>query len=174
VALFVALHRPHLVHHLDQRLHVFRVHVGRHAVTQVEHVTRAVAGGEQDFGDAFSEDVERGEEGDRVVIVTTSSICAFEGQIGKATYAASKGGVAALTLPAARELGRHGFRVVSLAPGVFETPMKVEARRQYDLFLLRQEPRFARELDSVALDRPRFVVIRKSAIQRITVLGPSS
>ena len=61
--------------------------------------------------------------GERGVIITTSSVAAFEGQIGQAAYAASKGGVASLTLPAARELARFGIRVVSIAPGVFETPM---------------------------------------------------
>jgi NAD(P)-dependent dehydrogenase (short-subunit alcohol dehydrogenase family) len=62
-------------------------------------------------------------EGERGVIVNTASIAAFDGQIGQAAYAASKGGVAALTLPAARELARHGIRVVTIAPGIFETPM---------------------------------------------------
>lgn len=62
-------------------------------------------------------------DGERGVIITTSSVAAFEGQIGQAAYAASKGGVASLTLPAARELARFGIRVVSIAPGVFETPM---------------------------------------------------
>src|SRR5204863_5546044 len=61
--------------------------------------------------------------GERGVIVSTASIAAFEGQIGQAAYAASKGGVAALTLPLARELARHGIRVVAIAPGVFDTPM---------------------------------------------------
>lgn len=64
-----------------------------------------------------------GEDGERGVIVTTSSIAATEGQIGQAAYAASKAGVAALALPAARELGRFGIRVVSIAPGMFDTPM---------------------------------------------------
>ena len=63
------------------------------------------------------------EGGERGVIVNTASIAAFDGQIGQAAYAASKGGVAALTLPAARELARHGIRVMTVAPGVFETPM---------------------------------------------------
>ena len=62
-------------------------------------------------------------EGERGVIVNTASVAAFDGQIGQAAYAASKGGVAALTLPAARELARHGIRVVTIAPGIFETPM---------------------------------------------------
>jgi NAD(P)-dependent dehydrogenase (short-subunit alcohol dehydrogenase family) len=63
------------------------------------------------------------ENGERGVIVNTSSISAFEGQSGQAAYAASKGGVAALTLPMARELAQHGIRVVAIAPGMFETPM---------------------------------------------------
>lgn len=63
------------------------------------------------------------EAGERGVIVNTASVAAFEGQIGQAAYAASKGGVAAMTLPAARDLARHGIRVVSIAPGIFETPM---------------------------------------------------
>ena len=62
-------------------------------------------------------------EGERGVIVNTASIAAFEGQIGQAAYAASKGGVAALTLPAARELAPSGIRVVAIAPGLFGTPM---------------------------------------------------
>jgi NAD(P)-dependent dehydrogenase (short-subunit alcohol dehydrogenase family) len=62
-------------------------------------------------------------EGERGVIVSTASVAAFDGQIGQAAYAASKGGVAALTLPAAREFARHGIRVVTIAPGLFETPM---------------------------------------------------
>lgn len=64
-----------------------------------------------------------GEGGERGVVVNTASVAAFDGQIGQAAYAASKGGVAALTLPAARELARHGIRVVTIAPGIFGTPM---------------------------------------------------
>jgi len=64
-----------------------------------------------------------GDDGERGVIVNTASIAAFDGQIGQAAYAASKGGVAAMTLPIARELARTGIRVVTIAPGVFETPM---------------------------------------------------
>jgi NAD(P)-dependent dehydrogenase (short-subunit alcohol dehydrogenase family) len=62
-------------------------------------------------------------DGERGVIVNTASIAAFEGQIGQAAYAASKAGVAGLTLPAARELARFGIRVVTIAPGLFMTPM---------------------------------------------------
>lgn len=61
--------------------------------------------------------------GERGVIVNTASIAAFDGQIGQAAYAASKGGVVSLTLPIARELARVGIRVVTIAPGIFETPM---------------------------------------------------
>ena len=61
--------------------------------------------------------------GERGVIVNTASVAAFDGQIGQIAYAASKGGVAAMTLPAARELARHGIRVVAIAPGIFDTPM---------------------------------------------------
>jgi NAD(P)-dependent dehydrogenase (short-subunit alcohol dehydrogenase family) len=61
--------------------------------------------------------------GERGVIVSTASVAAFEGQIGQAAYAASKGGVAALTIPAARELSQFGIRVLAIAPGIFATPM---------------------------------------------------
>jgi NAD(P)-dependent dehydrogenase (short-subunit alcohol dehydrogenase family) len=64
-----------------------------------------------------------GEDSERGVIVNTASIAAFDGQIGQAAYAASKGGVVSLTLPIARELARSGIRVVTIAPGIFETPM---------------------------------------------------
>jgi NAD(P)-dependent dehydrogenase (short-subunit alcohol dehydrogenase family) len=64
-----------------------------------------------------------GEDGERGVIVNTASIAAFDGQIGQAAYSASKGGVVSLTLPIARELARFGIRVVTIAPGIFDTPM---------------------------------------------------
>ena len=64
-----------------------------------------------------------GEDGERGVIVNTASIAAYEGQIGQAAYSASKGGVIAMTLPMAREFARIGVRVMTVAPGVFHTPM---------------------------------------------------
>jgi len=64
-----------------------------------------------------------GEDGERGVIVNTASIAAFEGQIGQAAYSASKGGVVGMTLPMAREFARIGVRVMTVAPGVFHTPM---------------------------------------------------
>jgi len=63
------------------------------------------------------------EEGERGVIVNTASVAAFDGQIGQAAYAASKGAVVGMTLPIARELARNGIRCVTIAPGLFETPM---------------------------------------------------
>ncbi len=63
------------------------------------------------------------EGGERGVIINTASVAAFDGQIGQVAYAASKGGVVALTLPVARELAQHGIRVVAIAPGIFDTPM---------------------------------------------------
>ncbi|MGX1127477.1 SDR family NAD(P)-dependent oxidoreductase [Pseudomonas sp. HLS-6 TE3448] len=68
-------------------------------------------------------ETEAGAEGERGVIINTASIAAYDGQIGQAAYAASKGAIASLTLPAARELARFGIRVMTIAPGIFETPM---------------------------------------------------
>ncbi|MBI5921618.1 MAG: 3-hydroxyacyl-CoA dehydrogenase [Betaproteobacteria bacterium] len=61
--------------------------------------------------------------GERGVIVNTASVAAFDGQIGQAAYSASKGGIVGMTLPIARELARFGIRVMTIAPGIFETPM---------------------------------------------------
>ncbi len=80
------------------------------------------------------------EQGERGAIVMTSSIAAEDGQIGQAAYAASKGGVAALTLPLARELGRSGVRVVSIAPGAFETAMLAAAPDKLRDALAEQTP----------------------------------
>ena len=62
-------------------------------------------------------------QGERGVIVNTASVAAFDGQVGQAAYAASKSGVVGLTLPVARDLSRNGIRVMTIAPGIFETPM---------------------------------------------------
>ena len=66
---------------------------------------------------------EPNEEGECGVIINTASVAAYDGQLGQAAYAASKGAIVSLTLPAARELARSGIRVMTIAPGVFETPM---------------------------------------------------
>jgi NAD(P)-dependent dehydrogenase (short-subunit alcohol dehydrogenase family) len=63
------------------------------------------------------------EDGERGVIVNTASVAAYDGQIGQAAYASSKGGIVAMTLPVARDLARSGIRVVTIAPGIFRTPM---------------------------------------------------
>ena len=64
-----------------------------------------------------------GPDGERGVIINTASAAAFEGQIGQVAYSASKGGIVGMTLPLARDLARHGIRVVTIAPGVFDTPL---------------------------------------------------
>ncbi|MGY0504176.1 SDR family NAD(P)-dependent oxidoreductase [Luteimonas sp. e5] len=66
---------------------------------------------------------EAGSDGERGVIINTASVAAYEGQIGQAAYSASKGGVVGMTLPMARELARFGIRVMTIAPGIFWTPM---------------------------------------------------
>lgn len=80
------------------------------------------------------------EGGERGVIVNTASIAAFDGQIGQAAYASSKGGIAALTLPAARELARSGIRVVTIAPGIFDTPLLAGLPEKARLSLGEQVP----------------------------------
>jgi NAD(P)-dependent dehydrogenase (short-subunit alcohol dehydrogenase family) len=98
---------PHPLDHFD---FVIRVNlIGTFNVIRL--AAAAMASNEPDDG------------GERGVIVNTASIAAFDGQVGQAAYAASKGGVVGLTLPIARELGRAGIRVVTIAPGIFETPM---------------------------------------------------
>lgn len=64
-----------------------------------------------------------GEDGGRGVVINTASVAAFDGQIGQIAYSASKGGVASMTLPAARDLAKHGIRVLTIAPGLVDTPM---------------------------------------------------
>jgi NAD(P)-dependent dehydrogenase (short-subunit alcohol dehydrogenase family) len=78
--------------------------------------------------------------GERGVIVNTASNAAFDGQIGQAAYSASKGGVVAMTLPVARELGRHGIRVVTIAPGPSDTPMLSRLREDIRASLEAQIP----------------------------------
>ena len=80
------------------------------------------------------------EEGERGVLVTTASVAAFDGQIGQAAYSASKGGVASMTLPIARELARFGIRIVAIAPGVFETPMVGALNEEAQASLASQVP----------------------------------
>ena len=81
-----------------------------------------------------------GEDGERGVIVNTASIAAYEGQIGQAAYSASKGGIVAMTLPMAREFARIGVRVMTIAPGVFHTPMVDDMPEQVYQSLCAQVP----------------------------------
>lgn len=83
-------------------------------------------------------------DGERGVIIDTASVAAFDGQIGQPAYAASKGGVAAMTLPIARELARHLIRVVTIAPGIFETPMMAGLPADAQASLAQQVPHPAR------------------------------
>ena len=77
---------------------------------------------------------------ERGVIVNTASVAAFDGQIGQAAYSASKGGVVAMTLPIARELAEHGIRVMTIAPGIFDTPMLAALPEKARLSLGQQVP----------------------------------
>ena len=81
-----------------------------------------------------------GESGSRGVIINTASVAAYEGQVGQAAYSASKGGVIALTLPAARELARSGIRVMAIAPGLISTPMLFGMSQEVQNSLASQVP----------------------------------
>jgi NAD(P)-dependent dehydrogenase (short-subunit alcohol dehydrogenase family) len=76
-------------------------------------------------------ETERVEDGQRGVIINTASAAAFEGQIGQAAYASSKGGIVSLTIPAARDLAQHGIRVNTIAPGIVDTPMLATVSDEY-------------------------------------------
>jgi len=94
--------------------------------------------------------------GERGVIVSTASVAAFDGQIGQAAYAASKGGVVGMTLPIARDLSRDGIRVCTIAPGIFETPMLLGMPKDVQEALAKQvpfPPRLGKPADYAALVR---------------------
>ncbi|MEV6318147.1 SDR family NAD(P)-dependent oxidoreductase [Streptomyces sp. NPDC051776] len=74
---------------------------------------------------------EADEQGQRGVIINTASIAAFDGQVGQAAYASSKGGIVGLTLPAARDLAQYGIRVCTIAPGIVETPMLATVSEEF-------------------------------------------
>ena len=109
---------------------------------------------------------EPGGGGERGVIVNTASIAAFDGQVGQAAYSASKGGVAGMTLPIARELGRSGIRVVTVAPGIFETPMMAMLPEQAREHLLEQTV-FPRRLG----DPPEFAALVRHVIENPMLNG---
>lgn len=98
-------------------------------------------------------------EGERGVIVNTASVAAFDGQVGQVAYAASKAGVAGLTLPMARDLARSGVRVMTIAPGLFETPMLAGLPQEVQASLGAQvpfPPRLGRAEEYAALVRHIF------------------
>ncbi len=80
------------------------------------------------------------EDGERGVMINTASVAAFDGQVGQAAYSASKGGVVGMTLPIARDLAELGIRVVTIAPGIFETPMLATLPEPVRLSLGKQVP----------------------------------
>jgi NAD(P)-dependent dehydrogenase (short-subunit alcohol dehydrogenase family) len=114
-------------HALDRFIRVVQVNlIGTFNVTRL--VAAALAAQPADDG------------GGRGVIICTASIAAFEGQIGQAAYAASKGGIVGMTLPIARELARSGIRVVTIAPGIFDTPLMAGLPEPARLSLGQQVP----------------------------------
>lgn len=78
--------------------------------------------------------------GERGVIISTASVAAYDGQIGQAAYSASKGGIVGMTLPIARDLSRNGIRVLTIAPGIFETPMLMGLPKEAQDSLGKQVP----------------------------------
>ena len=83
---------------------------------------------------------EANEGGERGVIINTASVAAYDGQIGQAAYAASKGGIVSMTLPIARDLSRNGIRVMTIAPGIFKTPLMASLPEEAQLSLGQQVP----------------------------------
>jgi NAD(P)-dependent dehydrogenase (short-subunit alcohol dehydrogenase family) len=89
---------------------------------------------------AVMQNNETGGSGERGVIINTASVAAFDGQIGQAAYSASKGGIVGMTLPIARELARFGIRVMTIAPGIFETPLLMGMSEEIKASLGQQVP----------------------------------
>ena len=99
---------------------------GPQALSDFERIIRVNLIGSFNVLRLFAADLQNAEalaDGERGVCISTASVAAYEGQIGQAAYAASKGGIVGLTLPAARELAQFGIRVLAIAPGIFLTPM---------------------------------------------------
>ena len=99
-------------------------------------------------------------DGERGVIVNTASVAAFDGQIGQAAYSASKGGVAGMTLPIARDLSRSGVRVCTIAPGIFETPMMLGAPDRVRQPLI-ESVQFPKRLG----DAPEFALLARQIVE---------
>ncbi|WP_020594874.1 3-hydroxyacyl-CoA dehydrogenase [Spirosoma panaciterrae] len=106
------------------------------------------------------------EEGERGVIINTASVAAYDGQIGQAAYSASKGGIVGMTLPIARDLARSGIRVMTIAPGLFETPLLASLPEEARLSLGQQVPFPSR------LGRPsEYAMLAKSIIENPMLNG---
>lgn len=109
---------------------------------------------------------EPNEEGERGIIINTASAAAFEGQIGQAAYSASKAGVVGMTLPIARELAGFGIRVMTIAPGLFETPLLGQVPEELRITLGKQIPFPSR------LGKPNeFAMLAKSIIENPMLNG---
>ncbi|GAB3775921.1 3-hydroxyacyl-CoA dehydrogenase [Spirosoma horti] len=107
-----------------------------------------------------------GFEGERGVIINTASVAAYDGQMGQAAYAASKGGIVGMTLPIARDLARSGIRVMTIAPGLFETPLLASLPEEARLSLGQQVPFPSR------LGRPaEYALLAKSIIENPMLNG---
>ncbi|GAB3175672.1 3-hydroxyacyl-CoA dehydrogenase [Telluribacter humicola] len=105
-------------------------------------------------------------EGERGVIINTASVAAFDGQIGQAAYSASKGGIVGMTLPIARDLSRTGIRVMSIAPGLFETPLLASLPEEARISLGQQVPFPSR------LGRPaEYALLAKSIVENPMLNG---
>ncbi|MEH7180431.1 3-hydroxyacyl-CoA dehydrogenase [Neobacillus vireti] len=109
---------------------------------------------------------EPNQEGERGVIINTASVAAFDGQIGQAAYSASKGGVAGMTLPIARDLAKSGIRVMTIAPGIIETPLFASLSEQAKAALESQVPFPSR------LGRPsEYAQLTQSIIENVMLNG---
>ncbi|CRK81036.1 3-hydroxyacyl-CoA dehydrogenase [Neobacillus massiliamazoniensis] len=109
---------------------------------------------------------EPNEEGERGIIINTASVAAFEGQIGQAAYSASKAGIVGMTLPIARELAGFGIRVMTIAPGLFETPLLGQVPEELRIALGKQIPFPSR------LGKPNeFAMLAKSIIENPMLNG---
>lgn len=107
-----------------------------------------------------------GSDGERGVIINTASVAAYDGQIGQAAYSASKGGIVGMTLPIARDLARSGIRVMTIAPGLFETPLLASLPEEARLSLGQQVPFPSR------LGRPdEYALLAKSIIENPMLNG---
>ena len=105
-------------------------------------------------------------EGERGVIINTASVAAFDGQIGQAAYSASKGGIVGMTLPIARELARYGIRVMTIAPGIFDTPLMAGLPEPARISLGQQVP-FPPRLGRP----PEYAALAKHIIENVMLNG---